>query len=75
LRAIGAPPNTAARLLRRARSRSSAAPDSGRLAEIALDCGCYEQAHLNRDLRELAEASPGAFVARLLPDWLGVAAS
>lgn len=48
--------------------------DRGRFAEIAQRCGYYDQAHMNREFRELAGTAPGEFVARLLPDGLGVAA-
>jgi AraC-like DNA-binding protein len=72
---IGPPPKTAARLVRFQRAVALLGRDDGRrFAEIAQLCGYYDQAHMNRDFRELAGASPGAFVARLLPDGLGVAA-
>lgn len=72
---VGPPPKTVARLLRFQRAvRLLSHDDGGRFAEIALDCGYYDQAHLNRDFRELAGASPGEFVASLLPDGMGVAA-
>lgn len=48
--------------------------DGGRFAEIAQRCGYYDQAHMNREFRDLAGVAPGEFVARLLPDGFGVAA-
>ena len=45
-----------------------------RFAEIAYECGYYDQAHLNRDFREFAGTTPGDYVRRLLPDGGGVAA-
>jgi AraC-like DNA-binding protein len=48
--------------------------DRHRFAEIAQRCGYYDQAHMNREFRELAGAAPGEFVARLLPDGFGVGA-
>jgi AraC-like DNA-binding protein len=72
---VGPAPKTAARILRfrrvlrllDERSRSG-------LGEVAQDCGYYDQAHLNRDFRELAGTTPTAFAASTLSDHLGVAA-
>ncbi len=41
--------------------------------EIALDCGYYDQAHMNRDFRQFAGASPSELAASLLPDGGGLA--
>jgi len=41
--------------------------------EIALECGYFDQAHMNRDVRRFAGASPGELVSRLLPDGGGLA--
>lgn len=72
---VGPAPKTAARLVRFQRTvRLLERHDGGRFAEIAQRCGYYDQAHMNREFRELAGAAPGEFVARLLPDGLGVAA-
>ncbi len=72
---VGPAPKTAARLVRFQRTvRLLERDDGGRFAEIAQRCGYYDQAHMNREFRELAGAAPGEFVARLLPDRLGVAA-
>jgi len=72
---IGPAPKTAARLVRFQRTvRLLERHDDGRFAEIAQRCGYYDQAHMNREFRELAGTAPGEFVARLLPDGLGVAA-
>lgn len=72
---VGPAPKTAARLVRFQRTvRLLERHDGGRFAEIAQQCGYYDQAHMNREFRELAGTAPGEFVARLLPDGLGVAA-
>ena len=72
---VGPAPKTAARLVRFQRTvRMLERHDVGRFAEIAQRCGYYDQAHMNREFRELAGTAPGDFVARLLPDRLGVAA-
>lgn len=70
--AIGPAPKTAARIMRFRRAVDRLSLDDGsRLGEIALDCGYYDQPHLNRDFRELAGTSPGEFVASRLPDGFG----
>jgi AraC-like DNA-binding protein len=72
---VGPAPKTAARLVRFQRTvRLLERHDGGRFAEIAQRCGYYDQAHMNREFRELAGTAPGEFVARLLPDGSGVAA-
>lgn len=72
---IGLPPKTLARIVRFNRVVGLLERDDGaRLAEIALDCGYYDQAHLNRDFRAFAGDPPSAFFARRLPDGAGFAA-
>jgi AraC-like DNA-binding protein len=72
---LGPAPKTVARLVRFHRAVDRLGRDDGRrFAAIAQECGFYDQAHLNREFRQLAGTSPGEFVARLLPDGLGVAA-
>ena len=71
---LGLPPKIVGRILRFDRVKRLLERDDGhRLAEIALDCGYYDQAHLNRDFREFADATPSEFLARRLPDGGGVA--
>lgn len=72
---VGPAPKTTARLLRFQHAVRLLERDDGRrFAEIAQRCGYYDQAHLNREFRELAGATPSEHVARLLPDGMGVAA-
>ncbi|MDW5595693.1 helix-turn-helix domain-containing protein [Conexibacter stalactiti] len=72
---LGLPPKTLARIVRFNRVVGLLQQDDGaRLAEIALHCGYYDQAHLNRDFRAFAGDPPSAFFARRLPDGAGFAA-
>jgi len=70
---IGLPPKMVGRVLRFDRVsrllRETGAPS---LAEVAFDCGYYDQAHLNRDFREFAGTTPGEYVASRLPEGGGV---
>ncbi|MDO8188813.1 helix-turn-helix domain-containing protein [Conexibacter sp. JD483] len=73
---LGLPPKTFARILRFNRAvELLGRDDGGRLGEIALDCGYYDQAHLNRDFRAFAGDPPSAFLARRLPDGAGFSAA
>jgi AraC-like DNA-binding protein len=72
---IGLPPKTVARIIRfgSALRRLEAAPES-RWAEIALDCGYYDQPHLIRDFRAFAGSTPSEYLGRRLPDGGGLRA-
>jgi AraC-like DNA-binding protein len=71
---IGVTPKAAARVMRfhHAMDRLQA-EGGGRWAEIAAECGYYDQSHLHRDFRAYAGLTPGEIEARLLPPGLGVA--
>jgi AraC-like DNA-binding protein len=72
---VGLPPKLVARVLRFNRATRLLLRDDGRRwAEIAGDCGYYDQAHLNRDFARFAGTTPSAFLARRLPDAAGIAA-
>jgi len=65
---VGLPPKVFGRILRFQRAaRDLARPDGPSLCEIALDCGYYDQAHLNRDFREFAGRTPTELMAARLP--------
>lgn len=66
---IGLPPKTVARIIRfgHAIGRLDALGEAG-WAEIALDAGYYDQAHLIRDFRQFTGATPRNFLARRYGD-------
>ena len=73
--AIGVTPKTLGRVLRFERvSGLLRDVDEPRLAEVAFDCGYYDQAHLNRDFRQFAGTTPSEYMARRLPAGGGVEA-
>lgn len=61
---VGVGPKRFSRIARFQRAVSMlGAPGSGSLADLAARCGYYDQAHLNRDFRQLAGITPGRFLA------------
>lgn len=65
-------PKALARLVRfQHAERLLRAPGRRSLASIALTCGYYDQAHLNRDFRELAGCAPTAYLVQLRGDTSG----
>jgi AraC-like DNA-binding protein len=74
---IGLTPKEAARMIRfdRARRLVAAAP-LGSLARVAVECGYYDQAHLDRDFRQFAGCAPTRWLAeefRIVQDDVGPA--
>jgi AraC-like DNA-binding protein len=71
---VGLPPKAFARILRFERvSALLQGVEGARLAEVAYDCGYFDQAHLNRDFREFAGTTPTEYIAARLPPGGGVA--
>ncbi|HXV05615.1 MAG TPA: helix-turn-helix domain-containing protein [Solirubrobacterales bacterium] len=60
---VGLPPKAVARLLRFAAVRRRLEEKPTQLAEVAYECGYFDQSHLSRDFRDFAGATPGDFLA------------
>ncbi|GAA3388621.1 AraC family transcriptional regulator [Cryptosporangium minutisporangium] len=68
----GLTPKSAARILRFTRARDLLTrPGHRSLASIALACGYYDQAHLNRDFQALGQCTPTEYLAAQLADLPG----
>ena len=65
--AVGVAPKLAARVFRFERACRLIANNEVCLAQVALECGYYDQAHLTREWYALAGCSPGRWIARELP--------
>lgn len=69
---VGLPPKAMARLLRFQHAVGLVRrPGHRSLAAIAVTCGYYDQAHLNRDFRALAGCTPTAYLAAWQADAAG----
>ena len=69
---VGMAPKTVARILRfhRAIERIQLS-NSVRWADLAAECGYYDQSHFVREFREFAGSTPSEFLGRKLPDGAG----
>lgn len=65
---VGLAPKTVARLLRFEHVCRQIDANPRRWADIAFDAGYCDQAHLNRDFRDLAGTTPSDFLARRIAD-------
>jgi AraC-like DNA-binding protein len=70
---IGLAPKAVGRVMRFDRAVSVLRSAAAGLAEVAYECGYYDQAHMNRDFRELGGTTPNTFRSSLLESG-GVAA-
>jgi AraC-like DNA-binding protein len=61
---VGLPPKTVARIMRFNRAISMLGGE-GALADVAFECGYYDQAHLTRDFGRFAGTTPAAFVRQI----------
>jgi AraC-like DNA-binding protein len=62
---LGLTPKALARVIRFDRAvELLGGPAAESLAAVAYDCGYFDQAHMNRDFRELAGTTPASLVAR-----------
>jgi transcriptional regulator GlxA family with amidase domain len=65
---LGLSPKVAGRVIRFGRARRLLGrPRRPGLAEVAVACGYYDQAHLTRDFHEFAGCTPGVWMEEELP--------
>jgi AraC-like DNA-binding protein len=63
---VGMAPKGVARVLRFDRAAHTLRSSGRELADVAYECGYFDQAHMNRDFRELGGTTPGAYRSSLL---------
>jgi AraC-like DNA-binding protein len=64
---VGLSPKASARVIRFDRAAARLRNGNDSLAAVAYECGYFDQAHFNRDFRDLAGTTPTEFVAALGP--------
>jgi AraC-like DNA-binding protein len=69
---VGLPPKTVARIMRFDRAVSLLRRSDDQLADVAFECGYFDQAHFAREFREFAGSTPGEFLRRMVPESGGV---
>lgn len=62
---VGLPPSVIGRVARFRRAVDRLSAPRVTIAEVAAECGYYDQAHLDRDFREFAATTPTAYAAEL----------
>ena len=62
---VGVTPKTYARIHRFSHTLSLLTGWRGTLSELALECGYYDQPHMNAEFRDLSGLAPGGFLASL----------
>jgi AraC-like DNA-binding protein len=65
---VGLPPKAAARIIRFGRAVELLRRGGRPLADIALECGYCDQAHLNREVRDLSGTTPTDLLSSLRED-------
>ncbi len=65
---VGLPPKMVGRVIRFERAVEMMNGGGQELADIAAECGYYDQAHFNRDFVAFAGSTPTEYLRRLLPD-------
>jgi AraC-like DNA-binding protein len=69
---VGLPPKTVARIMRfEELLRRLPHASRGQAAAVAVACGYYDQAHMNRDFREFADTTPSEFPSVQYPRGTG----
>ena len=64
---VGLTPKRLSRIVRFQRAIDLLRTTDERWAAVALDCGYYDQAHLNREFRDFAGQSPGQYLGTEQP--------
>ena len=71
-RELGLPPKQLARVIRFNRAAGMLSSGAAPFAQVAAECGYYDQSHFSREFREFAGSTPSQFRERLVPESGGV---